>query len=70
MKRGVAQESKKPEPIINHFDVFCEFVRGQAWMSQDFGTELILKFMAGQRDAYERGELHGKTVARQRSEKA
>lgn len=70
VKRGVAQESKKPEPIVNHFDVFCGFVREQEWMSQEFGTKLILMFMAAQRDAYDRGELNGKAVARQRSEKA
>lgn len=70
MKRGKAQESKVPEPVINHFDEFCRFVRGEKWLSLAFGTELILKFMAAQRDAYERGEVNGKAIARQRSEKA
>jgi hypothetical protein len=69
-KRGVAQESKVPEPIINHFDEFCKFLRGQEWMSQEFRTDITLRFMAAQRDAYDRGELNGKAIARQRSEKA
>lgn len=60
LKRGVAQESKVPEQVINHFDEFCKFVRGQEWLSLAFGTELILKFMAAQKDAYERGEQHGR----------
>ena len=60
MKREKAQESKAPETPRNHFDEFCQFVRGQAWMSKDFGTELIVMLMAAQRDAYERGEQHAK----------
>ena len=69
-RRGIAQESKVPEPIRNHFDEFCKHVRDQKWMSQEFGTELIVMFMAAQRDAYERGEANGKAVAQQRSAKA
>jgi len=41
---------------MNHHDEFCEFVRGQRWMSQSFGDALIEKFQAAQHDAFERGQ--------------
>jgi hypothetical protein len=65
-KRAVAQESKQPEPEYNHFDEFCRFVRGQWQLSDEFQTNLIKRFMAGQRDAYERGEEHQKSLRERR----
>ena len=41
---------------MNHHDEFCEFVRGQRWMSQSFGDSLLEKFQSAQRDAFERGQ--------------
>lgn len=41
---------------MNHFNEFCEFVRGERWMSQAYRDILINKFMAAQSDAFERGK--------------
>lgn len=41
---------------MNHFNEFVELVRGQRWMSEEFGSILINKFAAGQSDAYDRGQ--------------
>lgn len=41
---------------MNHFNEFCEFVRGERWMSQGYRDILINKFMAAQSDAFERGK--------------
>ena len=46
---------------MNHFNDFVELVRGQRWMSEEFGSTLINKFAAGQSDAYERGKASVET---------
>lgn len=61
MKDAAHEAARAVEPI-NYFDRFCHFVRAQSWMSKEFGDELVLRFMAGQKDAYERGEQHAKEI--------
>jgi hypothetical protein len=46
--------------VYNHFDEFCEFVKQQTWMSEEFQDRFIGKLSNAMADAFNRGKVEGR----------